>query len=103
MFESHQVEDVFSSSDAKSVSVHRNNLSKGTESLSSETKQPESEDDYSLLSVADVKHWLCHIALHSLCILMAFISTNLLSRFYVLSVMHCIRVYHITFYETLPF
>jgi hypothetical protein len=52
----------FSSSEAKSGSVQPRHLSKGTGSLSSETKQPEHEAFYSLFSVAEVKHGLCHIA-----------------------------------------
>jgi hypothetical protein len=52
----------FSSSEAKSGSVQPRHLSKDTGSLSPETKQPEHEADYSLLSVAEVKHGLCHIA-----------------------------------------
>ena len=76
-------------------------LSKVTGSISPETYQPEGEADYSLLSLPEVKHGLYHIALHSLCNLMALISNNLHSRIYVLSVMHCI--YHITFCEALPF
>jgi len=52
----------FSSSTAKSGSVPSRHLSKITGSLSSETKPPEREVDYSLLSVAEVKHGLCHIA-----------------------------------------
>jgi hypothetical protein len=52
----------FSSSEAKSGSVHPRYLSKGTGSLSPETRQPEREADYSLFSVAEVKHGLCHIA-----------------------------------------
>jgi hypothetical protein len=57
-FESRQGQDVFSSSDAKSVSVHCSHLSEGTGSLLPETKQPEREADYSFLSVAEVKHGL---------------------------------------------
>jgi hypothetical protein len=91
----------FSSSDSKSLSVHPSHLFKSTGSLSSEIKQPEREDDYSLLSVADVKHGLRHISLLPLCTLLAFISINSHSRLYVVLVVHCI--YHITLYEALPF
>jgi len=51
----------FSTSEAKSSSVHPRHLSTGTGFLSPETKQPEHEADYSLLSIAQVKHGLCHV------------------------------------------
>ena len=73
-------------------------LSKCTSSLSPETKRPEGDADYSILSVAEINHGLCRI---SLLTLMGYISTNLHSGFYVCSVMYCI--YRITFYEALPF
>lgn len=88
----------FSSSDAKSVSVH---LPKGTGSLSTKKKQPDRDAVYSLQSVAQVKQRLRHICLLPLCTFLALISTNLHSRLYVVLVVHCI--YHITFYEALPF